>query len=68
MANSEWRIYEKLWNKNLKKNDATYVEQIHLKKSLTESYRTETEKFVSKMAEAERNKHVVDKLGNVEFS
>ena len=41
VANAEWRIYKKLWNKDLNADEKNYIEKTHLNKALTESSRSE---------------------------
>jgi hypothetical protein len=60
VANSEWRIYQRLWEKKgLSKTELKYIEQTHLRKALTESNRIEVSQFIKKMLEADGKKHDV---------
>ena len=43
VANSEWRIYRKLWNEELNAEKRDYVVKTHLHKAMTESSRSEGE-------------------------
>ena len=50
VANSEWRIYRKLWSEKekLSKEEKDYVVNTHLHKALTESSRNEGEGWIVK--------------------
>ena len=41
VANSEWRIYRKIWNDWLEPEEKEYVVKTHLHKAMTESSRSE---------------------------
>ena len=48
VANSEWRIYRKLWNEKLSAGEEEYVVKTHLYKAMTESSRSEGDLWVVK--------------------
>ena len=48
VANSEWRIYQKLWTENLNAEEKEYVLKTHLHKAMTESSRSEGEGWIVK--------------------
>ena len=59
VANSEWRIYQKLWNEKLNAEKKEYVIKTHLHKAMTESSRSEGEEFFIKMLKAKNSGHQV---------
>ena len=61
VANSEWRIYLKLWSEKLNKEEREYVVKTHLHKAMTESSRSEGEGWIVKGVIAKQNGHQIPK-------
>ena len=64
VANSEFRIYQKLWNQELSAEDQEYVLKTHLGKAITESSKSEGEELLYKLVKVDRKGHQVDKGKN----
>lgn len=60
VANSEFRIYQRLWNKGMRPEDQDYVLKTHLNKAILESSKSEGEEWLYKMVKLERKGHKVD--------
>ena len=59
VANSEWRIYQKLWSEELNADDKEYVIKTHLHKAMTESSRSEGEGWIVKGVMVNWNGHQI---------
>ena len=64
VANSEFRIYLKVWGKGMSAEDQEYVKKTHLNKAMTESSKSEGEECLYKMVKVERKGQQVDKCRN----
>ena len=61
VANSEFRIYQKVWDKGMSVEDQEHVKKTHLSKAMTESSKSEGEECLYKMVKVERKGQQVDK-------
>ena len=59
VANSAWRIYQKLWDDWLNPEEKEYIVKTHLHKAMTESSRSEGEGWIVKGVIARQNGHQI---------
>ena len=60
VANSEFRIYQKLWEKKPSAEEKELIVKTHLNKAMLESSKSEGEEWLYKMVKSERQGHHID--------